>query len=115
MAETRYVDTMGHPTHDSFAAKTDRNFNRGGGYCFRCGFTWRRVSPHVTDYTEPSIDPPRVGQGCFSLCEGCWTVLQVPEARIEYYKMLVDHWESVGLQVSEDTKRDIMRAVANGR
>lgn len=67
---------------------------------------WGAVEEHVTKYTSTT--------GCFPLCEGCWTELEVPEARIEYYKMLIDSWELSGNEVTEDTKKDIQMAVANG-
>lgn len=100
------MDTFA-PTHDSIRAKVARKARPGYSYCFRCGFPWDIVKAHVTNYT--------LSGGCFPLCEGCWETLGSPEARIEYYKMLIDHWEQTGDPVSDDTKRDIQKAVANGR
>lgn len=73
------------------------------------------VREHVTHYRFTVIDGysyPK--EGCFPLCEGCWSELASPEARIEYYKMLIDSWELGGHPVDEDKKKDIQMAVANG-
>lgn len=93
------------PTHDSLNAYLARMLDQNRGWCLRCGMPWGAVEHHTTWYSE------RVG--CSPLCEGCWTILGAPEARIEYYKTLIDRWESHAT-VSEDDKRDIQRAVANG-
>lgn len=90
-------------SHDSHEAKVNRYLNPDKGYCGRCGFTWDDV--HVTEY-----DP---ANGCFPLCEPCWKLLGCGEARIEYYKELIDFWEQ-DVEVSEETKFNIMKAVANG-
>lgn len=97
---------------DTVKAYRARQENPGWGYCGRCGMPWNLVETHTTYYTTTS--------GCFPLCEECWTALGCGEARIEYYKALIDHWEYLAdtsentPHVSEDTKRDIMKAVANG-
>lgn len=94
------------PTHDSIKAKAARAAFPGYGYCGRCGMPWVFVDGHTTWYSE--------GLGCFPLCEGCWTLLGHPEARIEYYGAMLDAWERDGL-LREDDRRVIGRAVAAGR
>jgi hypothetical protein len=93
------------PTHDSLAAKALRALHRGSGWCMRCGMPWEYVTIHSTRYTSSS--------GCFPLCEDCWQLLGNPEARIEYYASLIKHWETDS-PVSDETKRAIQKAVANG-
>jgi hypothetical protein len=94
------------PTHDSVVAKIHRKMHPGMSWCLRCGYPWGMVKEHSTRYND--------SEGCFPLCEGCWVLLGCPEARIEYYKTLIDWWEAIGSSISKDTKRDIQRAVANG-
>lgn len=96
------------PTHDSPKAVAARHANRDYSWCLRCGMPWSLVDDHTTYHGENHR------QGLFPLCEGCWVLLGSPEARIEYYKKLVDWWEELGEEISDDTKRDIRRAVANG-
>jgi hypothetical protein len=93
-------------THDSLQARTMRRLHPGTSWCGRCGMPWGTVREHVTNYT--------VTAGCFPLCEGCWTLLGSPEARIEYYAAQIEWWDANGQGVSADTRRDIGRAVANG-
>lgn len=95
------------PTHDSRGARAERKLDSHSGYCFRCGRPWSKVTSHITDYN--------LNSGCFPLCEGCWVLLSSPEARIEYYAALIRKWESAGYPIEEDRKREIQRAVANGR
>lgn len=94
------------PTHDTFLAQSLRIATPSSGYCLRCGWPWRLVKIHDTKYN--------INSGCFPLCERCWTDLGNPEARIEYYKALIDAWDADGPPVDEDRKREIQRAVANG-
>lgn len=94
------------PTHDSLRAKFYRFSRPGMGYCFRCGFPWGIVRGHSTQYGTR-------GRGLFPLCEGCWSLLLHPEARIEYYKMLVDWWRECDSEVTLETEREIARSVAN--
>jgi len=94
------------PTHDSGRATVERWLNPTYGWCLRCGRPSCCVKDHVTDYNN--------GHGLFPLCEGCWTLLGHPEARIPYYKTLVDHWVSEGSPKSPDDLADIARAVAAG-
>lgn len=94
------------PTHDSLSAKAARFMSPGLSWCLRCGMPWNLVKSHETRY--------RITSGCFPLCEDCWAHLGHPEARIEYYKALIDKWESLGPPVDPEVKRDIQRAVANG-
>lgn len=93
------------PTHDSLVAKLCRLGSPGYSHCLRCGMPWNTVEHHSTWYAKSSA--------CFPLCESCWQLLGSPEARVEYYKTLIDYWAR-DLPVSEQTARDIQKAVANG-
>jgi hypothetical protein len=95
------------PTHDSPLAANTRYANPSKSWCFRCGMPWGVVKEHSTIWSSK-------GQGCFPLCEGCWSLLGSPEARIEYYKMLIDWWNANEWTCDEDEQRAIQRAVANG-
>lgn len=99
---------MTAPTHDTPNAVFLRKLFPGKSYCFKCGRPWGApgVKGHETQYSQTSA--------CFPLCEECWFNLEVPEARIEYYKMLIDNWAEIGWPVSEETQQDILKAVANG-
>lgn len=97
---------MKEPTHDTPRAKMLRLIAPGYSWCLRCGVPWKFTREHVTNYSSTS--------GIFPLCKYCWTLLGSPEARIEYYKMLVDDYEAKGYGLSNDAKMDIQRAVANG-
>lgn len=93
------------PTHDSVKSRMERATHPTYSCCLRCGRPWNKVKPHTTNYNHNS--------GCFPLCKGCWTILGCPEARIEYYATLIGHWNKKS-PVSDDTKREIQKAVANG-
>lgn len=101
-ASMRFAPT---PTHDSTRARIARACAPGYSYCMRCGMPWNRVDGHTTRYTETS--------GCFPLCEGCWTLLGHPEARIEYYAALIDEWERCDYPIDAEKRAAIGRAVAN--
>ena len=47
------------------------------GRCLHCHMPWCLVLGHTTWFSK--------GWGCFPLCEGCWTKLAKPEARLPYY------------------------------
>lgn len=52
--------------------------------CFRCrGALGSIVKQHSTKYNEHF--------GCVVLCEVCWQQLGTPEARLPYYRELVDY------------------------
>ena len=93
------------PTHDTPWAQVERFLRPGRGCCGRCGMPWGTVEEHTTWYSE--------GRGCFPLCEGCWTLLGHPEARIEYYAAMIEVWAQDGYDVEED-RCAIGRAVAAG-
>lgn len=101
------------PTDDSLGAKLSRLKHPGISHCLRCGYSWSAVKDHITHYLFSEDGLPK--KGCFPLCEGCWSELGHPEARIEYYATLIEHWASNGSPISEDDKFDIGQAVANGR
>ena len=100
------VKMMPVPTHGTYTSLFLRKTSPGYGYCFRCGMPWNHVLPHDTRYSFQ--------RGCFPLCIYCWELLGSPEARIEYYKMLIDYWEANGSPSTEEEKDQIKRAVANG-
>lgn len=65
---------------------TVRSNFRGYSTCLRCARPWDKVGDHSTSYTDK--------QGCFPLCECCWSDL-TPELRLPYYRILVfEVWES---------------------
>lgn len=98
------------PTHDSLRARALRLTFRGTGYCGRCGLPWACVTSHTTYYGDPLGEGGM--RGCFPLCEDCWQTLGHPEARIPYYRVLIEHWQSQS-EVHPDVIRAIGRAVAN--
>ena len=67
--------------HDK--GKTDRFLHPGYSACGRCGLTWATVEGHDTNYDN--------WNGCFPLCEGCWSKL-TPEERLPFYRQMVDEW-----------------------
>jgi hypothetical protein len=71
---------------------------------------WARVEGHTTWYENTKDGQPR--RGCFPLCEGCWTLLGHPEARIPYYAELIEQWEQ-DKPVEPEVRHAIGRAVAN--
>lgn len=97
-------------THDTIVAKLARLASPGCSYCLRCGMPWTRVEHHTTWYETRADGGPK--RGCFPLCEGCWTLLGHPEARIEYYAAMVDGWNE-HKPVEPETRAAIGRAVAN--
>ncbi|MDE2096158.1 MAG: hypothetical protein KGL39_02860 [Patescibacteria group bacterium] len=91
----------------------------GYSWCERCGRTWDVAQPHdtveeggvtawtvITDTMSNSLinihgvphdgKPHTIyvtnGDSCFPLCEQCWRELKTPEARLPYYRLLVDEW-----------------------
>lgn len=56
---------------------------RGYGGCFACGVTWDWKEHHTT-YYKPS-------DGCFALCEVCWSN-RTPEERLPFYAELMELW-----------------------
>lgn len=88
----------------------------GYGSCGKCNKTWDVVRGHSTPYGDAvwmqtwtsnglftvagspgDGKPHRVvvtnGMSCFPLCEQCWKDLKTPEARLPYYRKLVDSWK----------------------
>lgn len=57
----------------------------GYGSCGRCRIAWLFVDYHTTNYGA--------GRGMFPLCEGCWSDLGTPEARLPHYWALWLQWE----------------------
>lgn len=56
---------------------------RAFGTCGRCDESWAYVEGHSTRYTER--------EGCFPLCEDCWSAL-TPEERLPYYREMWEDW-----------------------
>jgi len=55
----------------------------GLGACGRCQRKWGEGNyGHSTMYDEH--------RGCFPLCENCWRELATPDARLPYYRQLID-------------------------
>lgn len=54
------------------------------GYCLDCGVSWAFAKEHITCYDG--------GNGCFPLCEKCWSSLSV-EQRLPYYVELLFTWD----------------------
>lgn len=111
-------------THDSYTARVLRKNNPWTSYCGRCGYPWNKggAKPHDTEYDwiDGVLGGGHYRRGCFPLCQDCWEILGSPEARIEYYRDLIALWDYLAERdgyepTSEETKRDIQRAVANGR
>lgn len=97
------------PTDDSTRAWLARRASPRYSYCLRCGYPWNRVASHST--------PCGPGRACFPLCEGCWTLLGHPEARISYYGALLDLWGSdghMGPEEMAEVRRVLTESVAAG-
>ncbi len=77
----------------------------GYSYCLRCYRTWNVVKEHSTRYT--------MYNGCFPLCEDCWSKL-TPEKRLYYYKKLFNKWKRNGY-VDDSIWKDIEKAVLEGK
>jgi hypothetical protein len=56
---------------------------KGYGGCYRCGATWDYAQPHTTYFSD--------NEGCFPLCESCWSLL-TPGDRMPYYADLMNAW-----------------------
>lgn len=101
-------------------------FHPGYSACGRCERTWDVVEGHSTTYGDAKwkvkgdgnpnsiISIPSVpndgewhdsivagGMACFPLCESCWQELGTPEARLPYYRALVDSWKQWDGQTGE--------------
>ncbi|MEE8151294.1 MAG: hypothetical protein V3T43_06220 [Nitrosomonadaceae bacterium] len=76
----------------------------GYGCCGRCGLPWAVTDGHTTEYTKVN--------GCFPLCEECWSELK-PKTRLPYYRELHDKWVNYGEKAADWNK--IKRAVLNGK
>ena len=78
----------------------------GYGTCHRCGFPWRFVKEHSTEYAR--------GRACFPLCESCWSAL-TPGQRLHYYRELWDEWEADGVNKDGEMWDAIRDAVLDGK
>lgn len=118
---------------DSLRARFERLLSPGLGTCYRCCRPWKhpkfkRVGPRtwqqqnrlrfwghvgVVEHTTPY----KRGNGCFPLCEGCWSSL-TPEERLPYYQRLVHRWMWLTPEKTDDYKADaklIYEAVLDGK
>lgn len=62
----------------------ERRLHPGFSSCYRCWRPWACVRGHATMYSEH--------EGCFPLCQQCWSELPV-EGRLPYYKKLWISWD----------------------
>ena len=89
--------------HIQLLGLIERALSPGLGYCFRCRRPWSTrlfgVEYHETMYASD--------RGCFPLCQGCWEELGSAEARLPYYRLLWELWESQG---SDERDWDQLRA-----
>ncbi len=81
------------------------DFNQYFSNCHRCYRKWNIVIGHTTKFTDTD--------GCFPLCESCWTVL-TPYERLPYYKQLYLDWER-GDPNLDHKWEDIEQAVLAGK
>lgn len=102
---------------------TNTIFHPGYGACGRCNKTWDVVSGHNTPYewSKPGemhmlvsgenvaatnifggnipkklaeyLSKPHPIRLCFPLCETCWRELKTPQARLPYYRELLNVWK----------------------
>jgi len=86
---------------------TNRIAHPGYSACGRCARTWDIVNGHDTEY-DPSWS-------CFPLCEKCWGELKTPEARLPYYRELVNLWIEQGSKDAENKWPAIKAAVMGGK
>lgn len=76
----------------------------GYSYCYRCTMPWKFTEAHVTNFSS--------NQGCFPLCQQCWSELTI-EQRIPYYEMLFPRWEQ-DTPMEDEEKEAILKAVRSG-
>jgi len=77
----------------------------GYSTCGRCGTPWNHTQRHSTEYSET--------EGCFPLCEACWSEL-TPEQRLPYYVKMIFGWEQYG-PVEQEKVAAIREAVLAGK
>lgn len=56
-------------------------------HCLRCKMPWAFVREHITKYED--------GAGCFPLCQGCWSELDL-FSRLMFYAQLWQEWKRGG-------------------
>jgi hypothetical protein len=97
------------------------------GWCLRCQTTWAFVDGHDTMYSSPVVGELEQvdentyqvvggspGNGCFPLCEACWSEL-TPETRWPFYERMLAKWEASGPPVSVAVADQIRAAVKDGQ
>lgn len=107
----------------------------GHGTCYGCGRSWDKAKEHATpfEWSKPmtvhmlatgedvSITNFSIGEAaqralaeriwtraCFPLCEVCWLTLKTPEARMPYYRRLLDDWRK-----KEPDREELWPAISN--
>lgn len=82
-------------------------FSAGYSGCRRCGRSWLVAKTHCTPYTE--------GNGCFPMCELCWSEI-TPHERLPYYFDLVMQWRCQGCESHAEWAWPLIeRAVLEGK
>ena len=76
----------------------------GISWCYRCETPWTFVKSHTTQITRT--------QGCFPLCEQCWSELETPRARMPFYRAMWESWSADG--VSSATEWALIEAAVLG-
>lgn len=84
-------------------------FHPSYGWCGKCKKTWDIVEGHLTQFDN--------SHSCFPLCEKCWSDLKTPEARLHYYRELVNNWKMSDSPKdhAEDNWAGIKEAVLAGK
>lgn len=95
-------------------------FHPGIGCCERCYRTWDIVTIHSTWYDlndvmqkvkiegiNYAIITPIERKGCFPLCQDCWQDLETPEARLPFYRRLMDQWERIDRDMDRHLGREM--------
>lgn len=81
----------------------------GSGTCGRCDLPFYAVEGHSTDY--------RGGEGCFPLCEKCWSEL-TPKERLPFYEQLWKQWKERNVEqdyLAPERWQQIKKAVLAGK
>lgn len=100
-----HLEGYPQPTDDTPSARRARE-NSTKTWCLRCGMPWDKAEPHVTVYRPPA--------GIFPLCYECWGILGTPDARLPYYKSLMQYFHTHDLGLNDEAELQVMRAVVMG-
>lgn len=72
--------------------------------CSLCGKTTGGIGEHCTMYSPH--------QGCFPLCQDCWSKL-TPSERLPYYRGLFDFWRSSDATGRQTATNGLWLAISN--